>query len=179
MMDQTRYLLDQLDCALLLLTPALDEIRLHNVRATALLHDLGATDAAPPLALTSSIEIGLASTTGASFSHAVPLATPAGARYSVRARQLSSDRGVLALATLTVSRDRERELADVLFTRHGLSRRDSRIVALVRAGLSNGEIAREMGLQCGTVRQYMSAIFSVFGVRRRTQLISVIESMSL
>lgn len=36
----------------------------------------------------------------------------------------------------------------------------------------------EMGLQHGTIRQYMTAIFSVFGVHSRTQLIRAVESMS-
>jgi DNA-binding CsgD family transcriptional regulator len=177
MMDYARYLLDQLDSAVFLLTAALDEVRLHNARAATLLHDLGASGATPPVGLISAIEVGLASASGSQFSQPVPLATPTGARYAVRARQLPSGRGVLALAAVVVERDRE--LADVLFARYGLSRRDARIVALVRAGLSNVEIAHEMGLRCGTVRQYMSAIFSVFGVHSRTQLISAIAPVSV
>jgi DNA-binding CsgD family transcriptional regulator len=173
MPDTARYVLDQLDSAILLLTPALDQVRFHNAGASALLRALGAAGDAPPPALITVVETGLASTPGSGFSPAVPLPTPDGARYAVRARQLPSASGVVALATRIVSC--ERELADLLYARHGLSRRDSRIVAYVRAGLSNVEIAREMGLQCGTVRQYMSAIFSV---HRRTQLISAIESMS-
>jgi DNA-binding NarL/FixJ family response regulator len=177
-MDYARYLLDQLDSAILLLAPTLDEIRLHNAHATALLQALGASGDgdAPPAALVSTIESGLASASGSDFSRAVALATPAGPQYSVRARQLPADGGVLALATIAISH--ERTLADVLFARYGLSRRDSRIVALVRAGLSNADIASEMNLQCGTVRQYLSAIFAVVGVRSRTQLIRVIESMN-
>ncbi|TMQ09502.1 MAG: helix-turn-helix transcriptional regulator [Deltaproteobacteria bacterium] len=176
MMDYASYLLDQLDSAILLFTPSLDEIRLHNAHATALLHALGGSRDVPPCELISTIETGLAATSGSGFSRAVSLSTPAGLHYAVRARKLPSDRGVLALANLAVSQDGE--LAEVLFVRHGLSRRDSRIVGLVRAGLSNAEIAREMNLQCGTVRQYLSAIFAVFGVHSRTQLIRVIESMT-
>lgn len=176
-MDYARYLLDQLDSAILLLTPTLDEIRMHNAHATTLLRALGAAGDAPPSALVESIQSGLAAASGPGFSPAVTLPTPAGPRYAVRVRKLPSDAGVVALATLAVSH--ERELAEVLFARYGLSRRDSRIVALVRAGLSNAEIAREMKLQCGTVRQYLSAIFAVLGVHSRTQLIRAIESMTI
>jgi DNA-binding NarL/FixJ family response regulator len=176
MRDTAHYVLDQLDSAIFLLAPALDRVRFDNAGASALLRALGVAGDAPPPALITAVESGLASTRGSGFSPAMPLSTPDGARYAVRARQLPSASGVVVLATRIVSC--ERELADLLYTRHGLSRRDSRIVAYVRAGLSNVEIAREMGLQCGTVRQYMSAIFSVFGVHRRTQLISAIESMS-
>jgi DNA-binding NarL/FixJ family response regulator len=176
MMDYARYLLDQLDSAILLLAPTLDEIRLRNTHATALLHALGACAAVPPAALIATIESGLATATGAGFSQIVSLPTPAG-RYAVRVRRLPSSRGVLVEATLAISHEHQRELAEALFARRGLSRRDSRIVARVCAGLSNVEIAHEMGLTCGTVRQYLSSIFAVFGVHSRTQLIGAIESL--
>lgn len=52
-----------------------------------------------------------------------------------------------------------------------LSVRERGIVALVRRGLRNKEIAEELGLTEGTVKVHLHKIFEKLGVRSRTELI--------
>lgn len=53
---------------------------------------------------------------------------------------------------------------------HGLSEKEHEVVRLVSEGLSNKEIAAEMFLSEGTVRNYISDILEKLGLRDRTQL---------
>ena len=52
----------------------------------------------------------------------------------------------------------------------GLTEREAELVALVAEGLSNREIAGQMCLGEGTVRNYLSNILTKLGLRDRTQL---------
>lgn len=52
----------------------------------------------------------------------------------------------------------------------GLSKKEQEVAALVAEGLSNKEIAGEMFLSEGTVRNYISGILEKLGLRDRTQL---------
>jgi DNA-binding NarL/FixJ family response regulator len=52
-----------------------------------------------------------------------------------------------------------------------LSERESEILQLLARGLSNADIARELFLSEGTVRNYTSTIFSKLGVNDRTQAV--------
>lgn len=51
-----------------------------------------------------------------------------------------------------------------------LSRMELQIVALIGGGLSNKEVAAELGLGEGTVRNYISGILQKTGLRDRTQI---------
>jgi len=53
----------------------------------------------------------------------------------------------------------------------GLSRRESEVVLLVGTGISNKEIARQLGLSVGTVKQHVHSIFRKTGTRRRADLV--------
>lgn len=53
---------------------------------------------------------------------------------------------------------------------HGLSEKEHEVVTLVAEGLSNKEIAAEMFLSEGTVRNYISDILEKLALRDRTQL---------
>ncbi|MFI6741158.1 response regulator [Nonomuraea sp. NPDC050451] len=50
-----------------------------------------------------------------------------------------------------------------------LTDREREVLALVGAGMSNGEIARELHIVEGTVKAYVSAILTRLGVRNRVQ----------
>ncbi len=52
-----------------------------------------------------------------------------------------------------------------------LSEREAEIMQLLAQGLSNADIARELFLSEGTVRNYTSTIFSKLGVNDRTQAV--------
>ncbi|GAA2713262.1 response regulator [Micromonospora olivasterospora] len=51
----------------------------------------------------------------------------------------------------------------------GLTEREREVLALVGAGLSNGEIARRLHLVEGTVKSYLTSIFTRLEVRNRVQ----------
>lgn len=53
---------------------------------------------------------------------------------------------------------------------HGISEKEYEIVSLVAEGFSNKEIALELCLSEGTIRNYLSGILEKLGLRDRTQL---------
>ena len=65
---------------------------------------------------------------------------------------------------------RKRNTADFDLSRYDISRKESDIIELVADGLSNREIASELYLSEGTVRNYLSTILEKLGLRDRTQL---------
>jgi two-component system, NarL family, response regulator LiaR len=55
-----------------------------------------------------------------------------------------------------------------------LTAREQSIVALIADGASNGEIAAQLGIGIGTVKSHIGNILNKLGVRRRTELISLV-----
>ena len=51
-----------------------------------------------------------------------------------------------------------------------ISEKELKVMSLVAEGLSNKEIAKELFLSEGTVRNYISSILDKLGLRDRTQL---------
>jgi DNA-binding NarL/FixJ family response regulator len=49
--------------------------------------------------------------------------------------------------------------------------REREIVALLRTGLTNKEIAKELNVSTETVKKHLRTIFLKLGVRRRTQVV--------
>ncbi len=56
-----------------------------------------------------------------------------------------------------------------------LSPRDRRLVALLRKGNSNVEIAQRLGLTTGTVKVYLHELYEKFDVHSRWQLLALFE----
>lgn len=56
------------------------------------------------------------------------------------------------------------------FSRYDISMKECEIIELVAEGLSNREIASELYLSEGTVRNYLSTVLEKLGLRDRTQL---------
>ena len=54
---------------------------------------------------------------------------------------------------------------------YGISSREKEVLGLIQRGLRNQEIANELSLGDGTVRNYISSIFEKLGVRNRTEAI--------
>lgn len=66
---------------------------------------------------------------------------------------------------------RKSNTAEFDLSRYDISRKESDIIELVADGLSNREIASELYLSEGTVRNYLSTILEKLGLRDRTQLV--------
>lgn len=58
-------------------------------------------------------------------------------------------------------------------TRFQVSDRDRELLRLLASGLSNGEIAQQLFLSEGTVRNYASELFKKLGVSDRTQAVVI------
>lgn len=56
------------------------------------------------------------------------------------------------------------------YEKYGISDKEKDIISLVAQGLSNKEIATELFLSEGTVRNYLSSILEKLELRDRTQL---------
>ena len=85
--------------------------------------------------------------------------------------------GAQLLVMLTPFVVRERDLDEALRHRFALSRRELQIVLAVKAGASNAEIAERLGLTEGTVKNYVSKIFTTMDVRSRTHLLAYLQSL--
>lgn len=68
--------------------------------------------------------------------------------------------------------ERAKQLAETLShaSREALAPRERQLVALVRSGLRNREIAKQLGVTEGTVKAYLHAVFEKLGVTSRTEL---------
>lgn len=56
-----------------------------------------------------------------------------------------------------------------------LTRRQKEVLSLVSRGLSNEEIAAEMGVTLNTVKSHVSSMLRALGVRRRTQAMRILS----
>lgn len=52
---------------------------------------------------------------------------------------------------------------------YGLTSAQTRVLSLLAQGLNNNDIAEQLGLQNGTVRVHVSAVFKAMGVKNRSQ----------
>ncbi len=69
--------------------------------------------------------------------------------------------------------ERAKQLAETLghhASREALAPRERQLVAFVRSGLRNREIAEQLGVTEGTVKAYLHAVFEKLGVTSRTEL---------
>ena len=57
-----------------------------------------------------------------------------------------------------------------------LTRREQQVARLIVRGLSNKEVARELGLSAGTVKLHVHRIFQKTGVRNRYSLIILMSA---
>lgn len=69
-------------------------------------------------------------------------------------------------------------LPDTFFQTYMLTRAEQQIVVLLGKRLSNNEIAAQLSLQVGTVRNHLVAIFEKMHVRNRQEAIAIIEAQA-
>lgn len=67
-------------------------------------------------------------------------------------------------------KERVEELEQKADSRASLAPREKQLIALVRKGLRNREIAEQLGVTEGTVKVYLHSIFDKVGVATRTEL---------
>ena len=68
------------------------------------------------------------------------------------------------------------ELMDILLTqRSPLTNLESQLLKLVAEGLSNKDIASQLHLSDGTVRNYMTSILSKLGAENRTAAVTIAQ----
>jgi DNA-binding NarL/FixJ family response regulator len=72
---------------------------------------------------------------------------------------------------------RDEQLYAALNERFGVTLRAFQLSQLVRQGLTNREIARELRLSEATVKAYLHDVFRVCGVSSRTALVALIEDL--
>jgi DNA-binding NarL/FixJ family response regulator len=70
---------------------------------------------------------------------------------------------------------RDEHLYAALNERYGLQRRAFQLALLVRQGLTNREIARELRLSESTVKIYLHHLYQACGVRSRTALVALMD----
>jgi len=61
----------------------------------------------------------------------------------------------------------------------GLSRRELQVLELARQGMQTKEIANELGISDGTVRNYLSSVYSQLKVRNRAEAIKKAVELGL
>ena len=108
-------------------------------------------------------------------SHAVT--APGGRIFQARAKLLDPARSHVMLLLLTPHVIREQDVREALRGRFALSQRELQVALGVRAGLANSEIASRLGLTEGTVKNYLSRVFTALGVHSRTHLLAFLREL--
>jgi DNA-binding CsgD family transcriptional regulator len=92
--------------------------------------------------------------------------------------RIATPAGIPGIKTIVWLREeirRDDRLYAVLTSQYGLSRRAFQLALLVRQGLTNREIARELRLSEATVKFYLHQLYRACGVASRTGLVALME----
>lgn len=105
------------------------------------------------------------------------VAVERGSRFYLRAKYLApGDWHVLVNVARHVSR--EQETRALLHRRFGLSGREVEVVQWLNQGFTNEQLARQLKLSIGTIKQHLDHIFAAVGVRSRTQLVAMLRQVA-
>lgn len=92
---------------------------------------------------------------------------PSDAVLRVRARPLLEGSPLTVLEITVAQAASAREVAALLSRTLGLSLQEAQLLTLLWRGMSNGEIAAELGLRVGTVKSRLFRLYQKLGVKRR------------
>ncbi|WP_328728044.1 LuxR C-terminal-related transcriptional regulator [Streptomyces jietaisiensis] len=91
---------------------------------------------------------------------------------SVRAAPLGGAGPAPAAVAVTLHPAPAAEVAEVLQLAYGLTPREREVLAKVVAGLPSREVARDLHLTTGTVRDHLRSVFAKTGTHSRTELVA-------
>src|SRR5688500_1406624 len=167
--ELARLAIDSLDVGVLMVEATSRRVLLANAAAReALAAFAGDPDVVPDLlwqCIASALEE--AALVEGRFTPAMPVSAPDQRRLFVRCRTVRSPLVLLTIAPATL---RETDLTRVLADRFGLNAQEIRVAFYAAQGYRNKEIADRLGIVEGTVKNYLTQIFSTLSVRSRTEL---------
>lgn len=110
------------------------------------------------------------------FSRASKVSSPDGRDFYVRSCLLLSPtpRRLVTIAPAVV---RSMDIQEILQQRYGLTLRQAKVSAMLRTGLQNQEIARQLNLSIYTVKRYVSEAMLTLGLKRRAELSAFVERL--
>jgi DNA-binding CsgD family transcriptional regulator len=173
--EQTSLLLENLDVGLVLVTVAGKVLR-KNRNAMQMLAAFGKTTDVIPPALWQKLDLVIAAATNVPgrFTPSSPMTSPTRGKFFMRVRVLRGGAFVLSIAAAAL---REIDVSRVLTEKFGLSAQEIRIAFFAAQGYRNREIADRLEVVEGTVKNYLTAVFSALSVRSRTELASELSQL--
>lgn len=168
-------IIDSLEIGVVVVDGACRRVVHRNALGGAILHALGAGATDVPSSLREDVSKWF--TVEAPQQCALEVTAPNGQRYHVRAKVLE-DHGGSILLFLKPRPGCSGDLRGALRKRFALSARELQVVQAVCDGLTNAGISARLGLTEGTVKNYLSRVFTVLGVQSRTQLLALTESLT-
>lgn len=168
-------LIDSLDIGIALVDPRARLLRC-NVIARHLMAAFGGFADRVPHRLWQQLgpTIEAASATAGQFTPASQITAPDQRRLFVRCRAV---RGPAIVITIAPAVLRKIDVHRVLADQFGLSAQEIRIAFLAVQGYRNREIAERLSIVEGTVKNYLTAVFSALSVRSRTELASELAQL--
>lgn len=171
-------IVENLELGVCVLSYEVTHILFANAPAKAFLAGFGEADSKFPPVLRKLVrEALLRQRRVGEFWGAFPVTSPDQRVYYLRGKQLPGPEQAL-MVTFAPFVPRAHDLDRLLRERFDLSVREQQIVALIRANRSNAEIAEELGLALGTVKQYVHGIFTALQIKSRTELLLVVDRLT-
>ena len=166
--DLTSLLLESLDVGFALVAPTGKLLRTNSIAMQMLSAFGNETEVVPPsLWKKLDPQIANAQAVPGRFTPSSPYISPARGRFFLRVRALRAGGVVISIAPAAL---REIDVSRVLSESFGLSAQEIRIAFFAAQGYRNREIAERLEIVEGTVKNYLTAVFSALAVRSRTEL---------
>lgn len=166
--ELTSLLLESLDVGFALIAPTGKILRANSIACSMLAAFGKESDVIPP-ALWNKLDpqIANAHVVPGRFTPSSPYISPARGRFFLRVRALRAGALVISIAPAAL---REIDVSRVLSESFGLNAQEIRIAFFAAQGYRNREIAERLEIVEGTVKNYLTAVFSALAVRSRTEL---------